>query len=112
MTSIKLHKIIIQYQQNISFELWISRQTRRPTYIYACEFGTVWKFTAKEWWQEVMQIIHNNGEHEFPLSKALRRRPRSIRECVAGQDAANSNIRCVNPKDWTLDDWKRELLER
>lgn len=112
MTPSKLNKVIIQYQQNISFEQWLSRQTHPPIYVYACEFGTVWKFTSKEWWQEVIRIIHNKGEHEFPLGKALRRLPKAIRACEDGTfDATNKNIRCVHPKDWNLDDWKRELLE-
>lgn len=113
MTSTELNRIIIRYQQNLSFEDWISRQTRRPTCIYVCEFGTIWKFTSKEWWQEVIRIVQNDGEHEFTLFKALHRRPKSIREREDGSfDSINSNVRCINPKDWTLDEWKHELIDR
>ena len=80
-------------------------------FVYACEYGTIWKFTDKEWWQFVTRVVRNNGGHDFLLSAALRSRPRHI---VKGEDnkfcSTDSRVRCVNPLDWTLLDWTNELL--
>jgi hypothetical protein len=80
-------------------------------FVYACEFGTIWKFKPKEWWQFVTRAVRNNGGHDFVLSAALRSRPRHI---AKGEDnkfySTDSRVRCVNPLDWTLLDWTNELL--
>jgi hypothetical protein len=112
MTSNELGKLMAQHAENSRFEDWNSGRKEMPRFIYACEYGTFWKFTPREWWQMVTKIVGNQGSHEFLLSKASRR-PRYI---LKGKDggfySTDPVMRCVNPIDWTLEDWKRELAEQ
>jgi hypothetical protein len=111
MNSHDLSKLIAHHAENTRFEDWNSTRELQPRFIYACEYGTFWKFTPKEWWLTVNRIVGNEGSHEFPLSKASRR-PRYI---LKGPDgvfySSDATMRCVNPINWTLEDWKRELLD-
>jgi hypothetical protein len=110
MRSIDLTKLLELRAENVRFENWNSQQSVRPRFVYACELGTIWKFTPKEWWQVVTKIVRNNGSHEFHLSKSTRR-PKFILKTGDGSfQSTDPTMRSVNPANWTLDDWKRELL--
>jgi hypothetical protein len=109
MTSEQLKHLFAYYADETQFQSW---NTGRPEVrsVYACEYGMIWKFSPKEWWQFARKTILNQGNHEFVLSKALRNRPKHI---VKGSDRKISSLepamRCVNPLDWTLQDWIDEL---
>jgi hypothetical protein len=110
MRSIDLTKLLELRAENVRFQNWNSQRSDRPRFIYACELGTIWKFTPMEWWQVVTKIIRNNGSHEFHLSKSTRR-PKFILKNEDGIfQSTDPTMRSVNPANWTLDDWKRELL--
>src|SRR5438132_1207402 len=106
MTSAELKKVFEQYTDDAQFQRWNKGEDSGVQFVYACEYGTVWKFTPKAWWHVVTSAVRNNGSHDFILSKALRSRPRHI---IKGEDNAyhssNPTMRCVNPLDWTLLDW-------
>jgi hypothetical protein len=109
MNSFELSRLFSQHAEEAQFREWF-RSVRKVRFVYACEFGTVWKFTPKEWWQLVRKAANNQGAHEFFLSKAMRSRPRTI---TMGSDrrisSSDETIRCVNTVDWTMEDWNAEL---
>ena len=109
MTSEQLKKLFAYYAEETQFQNW-NNGAAKVEFVYACEYGTIWKFTTKEWWQTVRKAVGNQGSHEFLLSTALRNRPKFI---TKGDDrkisSSDSKIRCVNPSDWTLQDWTNEL---
>jgi hypothetical protein len=111
MTSEGLKKLFGDYAEDARFQSWRKEEALGIQFIYACEYGTIWKFTPKEWWQLVTKVVRNNGGHDFVLSKALRSRPKHI---VKGEDnkfySSDPSMRCVNPLDWTLLDWTNELI--
>lgn len=79
-------------------------------FIYACEYSTFWKFTPKEWWLFTTNAIRNNGFYDLPLSRALRCRPKLVQKGEDGKfHSLDIAFRCVNPLDWTVEDWKNEL---
>jgi hypothetical protein len=109
MTSEQLKKLFTYYAEETQFQNW-NNGASEVRFVYACEYGTIWKFTPKEWWQFVRKAVGNQGNHEFLLSRALKNRPRHI---TKGDDrgifSSDSRMRCVNPLDWTLQDWTNEL---
>jgi hypothetical protein len=111
MTSEALKKIFGQIAQDAQFQNWSNGEVPGMQFVYACEFGTIWKFTPKAWWLFVTRAVRNKGGHDLFLSKALRSRPRHI---VKGEDnkfySSDGRMRCVNPLDWTLLDWTNELI--
>jgi len=110
MTAQQLNKLFSDAAADASFQRW--SEQRRPWFrlVFACEYGTIWKFTTKEWWQFATKTGRNNGSFDLPLSKAIRVHSRQV---VRGSDgkisAVDESIRCVNLLEWTLADWKREV---
>jgi hypothetical protein len=86
--------------------------------VYACEYGTIWRFTPREWWLFVRKTICNQGKRESLLSRALRSRPNHIQIASAAMggdrkiSSHDARMRCVNPLDWTVEDWSNELIRR
>ena len=111
MTSAELKKLFGHYTDDAQFQNWSKGEDPGVQFVYACEYGTIWKFTPRAWWEVVTRAVRNNGSHDFFLSKALRSRPRHI---IKGEDNAfyssKLSMRCVNPLDWTLLDWTNELI--
>ena len=111
MTSEALKKLFGQITQDAQFQNWSKGEAPGMQFVYACEYGMIWKFTPKAWWQFVSRAVRNDGGHDFFLSKALRSRPRHI---IKGEDnkfySSDGRMRCVNPLDWTLLDWTNELI--
>jgi hypothetical protein len=103
MTSEELNKLFKQYSEDAQFQNWSKGEAAGMRFVYACEYGTIWKFTPKAWWQFVKQVVRNNGCHDLFLSKALRRRPKHL---VKGEDnkfySSDRAMLCMNPLDWTL----------
>jgi hypothetical protein len=112
MTSQELTKLFAQYSEDAQFQMWIKGKPQEMKFVYACENGAFWKFTPKEWWRLVTKAIRNQGCHSFFLSKALRSRPNHI---VRGDDtkfySSDIKVRCVNPLDWTAENWIAELIQ-
>jgi hypothetical protein len=109
MTPEQLKKLFDYYAEETQFQNW-NTGVAKVRFVYACEYGTIWKFTPKEWWQAVRKAIRNQGSHEFILSKALRNRPKFVTKGDDGKiSSSDSGIRCVNPLDWTFQDWTDEL---
>jgi hypothetical protein len=110
MTSEQLTKLFAQIAENAKFQLWNKEQVREVRFVYACEYGEIWKFTPIGWWRFVGNAILSQGRHDFFLSKALRCRPKHI---FKGGDnkfySSDSRMRCVNPLDWTVENWTNEL---
>src|ERR1700680_1469464 len=110
MTSEELKKLFGHYAEDAQFQNWSNGKVPGMRFVYACEYGTIWKFTPKAWWQFVRRVVCNRGCHDFFLSKALRSRPRHL---TKGEDnrfySSDLGMRCVNPLDWTLQDWTNEL---
>ena len=110
MTSEALKKLVGKYVEDAQFQAWSEREEAGLQFVYACEYGTIWKFTPKAWWQFVTRAVRNNGCHDLFLSKALRRRPNHIIKDDNNKfSSSERRIRCVNPLDWTLLDWTNEL---
>jgi hypothetical protein len=110
MTSLELRKLFLHHAEEAQFKNW-NKGASEVRFVYACEYGTIWKFTPKEWWQFVRKAVGNYGIHEFMLSTALRNRPSFIK--MGGDrkiSSSESGIRCVNPLDWTIEDWTSELM--
>ena len=106
-----LYKLFARCAEDAQFQL---RTKAKPEirFVYACEYGTIWKFTPKEWWRFVTKTVRNDGNPEFLLSKALYRRPKHIKEAMDHViSSSDHRIRCVNPLDWTLEDWAKELIQ-
>jgi hypothetical protein len=110
MMSEELRKLFAQRVEDAKFQLWNKGRVQGMRFVYACEYGVIWKFTPQAWWQFVTKAILNGGRHDFLLSKALGHRPRHISK---GGDnkfhSSDDRMRCVNPLDWTLEDWTNEL---
>jgi hypothetical protein len=110
MTSEELRKLFQCCVEDAQFHLWDKGKVRGSRFVYACQNGAVWKFTRKGWWQFVTKTIRNQGAHRFLISNALLRRPSHI---INGHDgkfySSDSEMRCVNPWDWTLENWTNEL---
>ena len=110
MTSHELNRLFMQVAEDARFRLWNEKRSQAVRYFYACEHGEVWKFTPKAWWQLVTKTILNGGRHDFFLSKALGHRPTHI---VKGEDkefySSDRSLRCINPLDWTVENWTDEL---
>jgi hypothetical protein len=108
--SLGLNKLFDAHTEDARFDDW--NKGRRPEFllVYVCEYGTLWKFTAREWWLFATQASRNNGSYDLPMSRALRRCPKGIMKGEDGKFHSSDNtLRCVNPLDWTVGDWKREL---
>jgi hypothetical protein len=111
MTTEHIFEIFAADAEDARFRSWDQERTRDWRFIYLCEFGTIWRFGPKEWWRLVTRTIRNNGAYDLPLSRALRSRPKHIskgtdHKCYSSDDT----VRCVNPLDWTVEDWKNELF--
>jgi hypothetical protein len=111
MRSQHLNKIFAGCYEDAQFHDWNKGRRPKLQFVYVCEYQTVWRFTPKEWWLFATKATRNNGSYDLPLSRALRSRPKQI---VKGKDgkiySPDDTIHCVNPLDWTLDDWKHELI--
>jgi hypothetical protein len=110
MTSEELSKLFAKISEDDQFKLWNKGRVQDVRFVYACEYGVIWKFTPRAWWQLVTKTIRSQGRHDFYLSKALRCRPQHI---FRGGDnkfySSDSRMRCVNPLDWTVENWASEL---
>ena len=110
MGQVELNRTFAFYAEEVAFENWCKTRSSEVRFIYACEYGTVWKFTPKEWWRFLRKVVQSDGSYDLPLSRALNRRPNQV---VKGADgnwhSTDKTLRCVNPLAWTLDDWKGEL---
>lgn len=110
MTSEKLKRLFARCVDDAQFKLWNKGKPQGVRFVYACEFGVVWKFTPKAWWQFVTKAIRNHGAHEFLLSSAMRSRPKHI---IKGLDnifySSDDTMRCVNPLNWNIENWTDEL---
>jgi hypothetical protein len=110
MTLKEFNKQFAYYTEDAQFQNW-SKGAPKVRFVYACEYGTIWKFTPKEWWQFVRKAISNQGNHDLLLSRALRRRPNHITKAGDRKIYSSDNMmRCVNPLDWTVQDWMNELI--
>jgi hypothetical protein len=93
-----------------NFRFGIKENFRKCGSVYACEYGVIWKFTPKAWWQAVTHAIRNQGSHDFLLSNAMRSRPQHI---IRGLDnvfySSDDRMRCVNPLNWNIENWTNEL---
>jgi hypothetical protein len=111
MTREQLTNALAAGAEDARFQDWSRGRTIAWKFVYLCEYGTIWRFGPKEWWKFVIKTIRNNGAYDLPLSTALRRRPKNIfleefRKCTSSE----TTLRCVNPLDWTVEDWKKELI--
>jgi hypothetical protein len=113
MTPLTLTKLFARYSEDAQFQLWNRGRVQDVRFVYACENGTVWKFTPKAWWQFVTTVIRNHGRHYFFFSNAMSSRPRHI---IKGADnvfySSDDKMRCVNPLDWSIDNWINELAQQ
>jgi hypothetical protein len=111
MTSQKLYELFARHAEDAQFQLR-AKATPEVRFVYAYEYGTIWKFTPIEWWRFVTKAVRNQGNPEFLLSKALRRRPKHVTESDDRKILSSSDdgIRCVNPLNWTVEDWTKELI--
>lgn len=111
MTTDQVFKILAADAEDARFRTWDQSRTIRWRFVYLCEYGTIWRFGPKEWWQFVTGTVRNNGAYDLPLSSALRSRPRHISK---GDDrkyySSDNAVRCVSALEWTTDDWKNELF--
>jgi hypothetical protein len=110
MTTERILEVFAADAEDARFRTWDRGRTIPWRFVYLCEYGTIWRFGPKEWWQFVIRAIRNNGAYDLPLSRALRSRPRHIskgndRKC----NSSDNTVRCVSPLDWTIEDWKNEL---
>ena len=111
MTTDKIFEILASAAEDARFRGWEQGRTHQYRFVYLCEYGTIWRFTPKEWWRFVIRTIRNNGTYDLPLSKALRTRPKHITEGEHHKCCSSDNgVRCVNPLDWTVEEWKSELI--
>jgi hypothetical protein len=113
MTQVELDQLLAHYAEDIRFQAWNERQRPGVCFIYAGEYATFWKFTPREWWRFVTKTTNQSGSYDLPLSRALRRRPRQILKGEGGKLYSSDHTRrFVNLLDWTLEDWKDELVGR
>lgn len=107
-----LTRVLADYAEDHRFQRWSARFTPQFRFVYAYEYGTIWKFTPKEWWQFVSKTVRNNGNYDLPLSRALGNRPRHITTGPHGRfRSSDDTVRCVHLQDWTLSDWQNEVSE-
>ena len=105
-----LNRVFADYAEDMQFQDWITRVAAPFRFVYACEYGTIWKFTPKEWWQFVTKTVRNNCTYDLPLSRALGNRPRHITPGPDGRlRSSDETVRCVNLPEWTASDWENEL---
>lgn len=113
MRTEQIFKILTAEVEDTRFRDWLQGQTPEWRFTYLCEYGTIWKFGPKEWWQFVKRTVRHNGVYDLPLSRARRMRPKHI---FKGDDhkyySSSKTVRCVNPLDWTVEDWKNELIRK
>jgi len=109
INSIELNRLFNYHAEDAQFRQWLDGAPD-VRFVYVCEFGTIWKFTPREWWQFLRKTVNNQGAHDLVLSKALRSRPRNL---TLGTDrrisSTDETIRCLNPLDWTIEDWTEQL---
>lgn len=111
MARLELNKGLDHYAEELRFQDWSTRQRPGVRFIYTCEYETFWKFTPKEWWRFVTRVIRNDGLYDLPVSAELHGRPRHVIRGTDGKYCSSDNARrCVNLLDWTLEDWKGELV--
>lgn len=108
-----LNRVFADYAEDMQFQDWITRVAAPFRFVYACEYGTIWKFTPREWWQFVSRTVRNHGNYDLPLSRALGNRPRHISFSPEGRmSSTDGTVRCVNLTGWTESDWQSELGRR
>jgi hypothetical protein len=111
MTIEKILKIFAADAEDARFRDWAQGRRIQWRFVYLCEYGTIWRFESREWWRFVRRTIRNNGAYDIPLSRSLRNRPKHISKGVDDKWYSSDNtVRCVNPLDWTVEDWKNELF--
>jgi hypothetical protein len=104
MTSEELKRLFARYSEDAQLKIWNKGGVQGLRFVYACENGTIWKFTPQEWWQFVTKAIRNHGDHDFLLTRAMCSRPRLITRGADGKFYSSDNkMRCVNPLDWTVE---------
>jgi hypothetical protein len=109
--SVDLNKLFIAYAEDAQFDDWNKGRSPELRFVYVCQYSTVWRFTTKEWWLFATKAVRNNGSYDLPLSRALRSRPKLLQKGEDGRfHSADTAFRCVNPLDWTVEDWKNELI--
>jgi hypothetical protein len=108
----QLTRVFADYAEDSRFQNWIAGVAQQFRFVYACEYGTIWKFTPKEWWQFVAKTVRNDGAYDLPLSKALGNRPRHITPGDDGRlQSSDCTVRCINLTEWNVSDWQNELSE-
>src|ERR1700722_14910956 len=78
MSPEELTRIFARFYEDAQFQEWNKERDQELRFVYACENGTVWKFTPKAWWQFVTKTIRNRGCHDLFLSNAMSNRPKHI----------------------------------
>jgi hypothetical protein len=51
MTPEKLRNLFARCVEDVQFQIWNKEKLQEVRFVYACEFGVIWKFTPKAWWQ-------------------------------------------------------------
>jgi hypothetical protein len=113
MSSVQTNKLLSEFVERAAFERWNrTRAVEGWRYVFAYEYGAIWKFTALEWWRFVSSVVKHNGNYDLPISRALNRRPKALLKDENGKyQSSDASARCVNLRAWSLADWKRELGE-
>src|SRR5215470_3844176 len=103
MTQDQRNKAYAYYAEDLAFENWRKARLHAVRFVYACEYGTAWKFTPKEWWRFARRVAQNEGSYDLPFERALNRRPNQIARGPDGRCySTDEATRCVNPLDWTV----------
>lgn len=104
------NRAFADYLEDLRFQDWSGSIEKPFRFVYACEYGTFWKFTPREWWQFVTRTVRNNGCYDLPISRALGNRPRHITTGPDGRfHSSDETVRCINLLEWTPEDWQNEL---
>lgn len=87
--------------------------TRR---VYATQYGVIWSFSLQEWLAFVEKTITNDGEYDLDKGgRQVATRPVALfRSARLGFESTRSDVRCVRPLDWSMEDWideRKEMLE-
>lgn len=111
MTAAELARLFTTCAVDAQFETWAKERKPHFHTVYLCDYGTIWKYSLKEWWQLASRAVRNNGNYELTECSALRIRPKHILVDHRGEIYCRDlTIRCVSPRNWTLDEWKAELV--
>ena len=103
-----LTETFARFAEDAKFQLWNEGRTPECRLVYACQGGSVWKFTPEEWWRFVTEAIRNNGEYVLPVSKQFKRHSKRIVDVQNGV-SYDKTIHGVKLNRWTLTNWTAEL---